>query len=247
MITRVRIASAAVVLLLATAQSAHSQAPDSTAARAGALPGRGSIGGEIGTPWIISGGDFSQGAQLRFSLSGHFRYVVSPSWRWQVSPYFGWNAYKSTEPAPFADPNYPNDLTKEHYLTQLVGVGSQLQWTSRPGRTRWHLGAGPAVYRVLLENRRKVVADPATFERHHTTHLGASAQLGVERFLKSLPNTSLQATLAFQTAFAADKDKFPSGWNDSPGAVEIRVGGHYYYDLKRQADQAQGKIGAKKK
>src|SRR6476660_6105978 len=103
MITRVRIASAAVVLLLAIAQSGLAQTPDSSAARSGALPRRGSIGGELGTPWIISGGDFSKGAELRFSLSGHFRYVMSPSWRWQVSPYFGWNAYKPKEPAPFAD------------------------------------------------------------------------------------------------------------------------------------------------
>ena len=242
--TRVRIASAVLVLLAVAATGARAEKADTSASPAPPMTHRASLGGQIGTPWIVAGGDYAAGAKLRLSFSGAFRYAVSPGLRWQVSPYFGWNGYDSGEPAPFADPNFPADATKEHYLTEIAGGSAQLQWTRTRGRTLWHLGGGPAIYRVVLENRRKVVADPVSFVRHHTTHLGATAEIGIERFLKNLTTTSLEATLAYQTVFATDDTKFPSGWNDNPGALELRVGGHYYYDLNRK--KPEGKPGLRK-
>jgi hypothetical protein len=64
-------------------------------------------------------------------------------------------------------------------------------------------------------------------------HIGASAELGFERFLKKLPNTSLELTFAGHTAFAKDDTKWVSGWNGSPMLAEIRFGGNYYYDFRR--------------
>lgn len=231
--SRIRLASVVAFVLLATASVSQAQQADSVATK-GPRPGRGGIGGQFGSSYIVSGGEFSDGAQPRFSFIGHFRYVISRHWGWQVSPYFTWNGYVSHANAPFVDLNFPaGGVSKQFYLTQLVGGAGQLQYYGGAGRTRWHLGAGPAIYRVVIQNHRKVVKDPVTLELHSTTHLGATAELGVERFLKKLPNTSIEVTAAWQTAFSKDDTKWVSGWNDAPMFAELRLGGNYYYDFRR--------------
>lgn len=231
--SRFRVASVVALVLLATAGASHAQPADSVATQ-GALPGRGGIGAQIGGSYFLSEGDYSDGAQPRFSFIGHFRYVAGRHWGWQVSPYFTWTGYVSHVTAPFADLNFPAEGTsKEFYITQVVGAAGQLQYFGGGGRQRWHLGAGPAVYRVVVQNHRKVVKDPVTLELHSGTHLGATAELGVERFLKKLPNTSIEVTAAWQAAFAKDDTKFPSGWNGMPMLAELRLGAHYYYEFRR--------------
>lgn len=239
--SRIRLASLVALLCLATASVSQAQSADSVATK-GPLPGRGSIGGQVGGSYIVSGGEYADGTQPRFSFAGQFRYVISRSWGWQVSPYFTWNGYVSHADAPFVDDNFPSEgVSKQFYLTQLVGADAQLQWTSKPGRSRWHVGAGPSLYRVVLQNHRKVVKDPVTLERHSTTHLGATAEIGWERFLKKLPNTSIEVTAGWHMAFAKDDTKWVSGWNDSPMFTELRLGGNYYYDFRRgKADAAKG-------
>ena len=233
MIRRVRLAGVAVVLLLVSAPVARAQAPDTTASpQSGARVGRGAVGAQAGTSYFFAEGDYSDGAQPRLSFAAHFRYVMGSNWQWQVSPYFTWSAYSVGTQAPFTDPNFPTQPNKDHYLTPIVGASGQLQRTFGKGRTRWHLGAGPAVYRVVVQNHRKVVRDPVTNERHKGTYLGASGEIGVERFLKTLNNTSLEWTLGYQTAFAKN-DKFPSGFDGSVSAVEVRFGAHYYFDFKK--------------
>ncbi len=235
--SRFRRASVVALVFLATASVSHAQgaatSADSVATR-GALPGRGGIGGQVGSSYFYSEGDYSEGAQPRLSFIGHFRYVISRHWGWQVSPYFTWNGYVAHAAAPFVDLNFPSGGTsKEFYLTQIVGAAGQLQYFGGKGRQRWHLGAGPALYRVVIQNHRAVLKDPLSLELHSDAHLGASAELGVERFLKKLPNTSLEVTAAWQTAFARNNTKFPSGWNGSPMLAELRLGGNYYYDFRR--------------
>lgn len=240
MISRFRLASVVALVLLATASVSHAQNADSIATK-GPIPGRGGIGGQFGSSYFLTEGDYSDGAQPRFSFIGHFRYVINPHWGWQVSPYFTWNGYVSHVAAPFADLNFPSEGTsKQFYITQIVGAAGQLQFTGGSGRTRWHLGAGPAIYRVVIQNHRKVVKDPVSLELHSGTHLGASAELGAERFLKRLPNTSIELTAAWQAAFAKDDTKFPSGWNGSPMLAELRLGGNYYYDFRRGKAAAKG-------
>jgi len=72
---------------------------------------------------------------------------------------------------------------------------------------------------------------------------GASAEIGYERFMKSLPNTALEVTGAVHGAFATSDDKFPSGLNGNPIYAELRVGAHYYYDFDRKKP---GDAGARK-
>lgn len=232
--TRFRVAGALALALFAMPGTGFAQQADSIATK-GPLPGRGGIGGQIGGSYLVAGGaDYSDGAQPRLSFVGHFRYVISPGWGWQVSPYFTWSGYVSNKDAPFVDPNFPGDgLQKEFYLTQLLGASGQLQWFSGTGPTRWHVGLGPAVYRVVIQNHRKVVEDPVSRELHQGLHLGATAEVGYERFLKKLSNTSIEATVALQTAFAKSDNRWVSGWNGNPMFVEVRLGAQYYYDFRK--------------
>jgi len=231
--SRLRSASVVAFVFLAAAGVCRAQSADSIATR-GALPGRGGIGGQIGSSYILSEGDYSDGAQPRFSFIGHFRYVIGRHWGWQVSPYFTWNGYVSHAKAPFADLNSPAEGTrKEFYITQIVGAAAQIQLTGGGARQRWHLGAGPAIYRVVVQNHRKVVKDPFSLELHSGMHMGGTAEFGVERFLKKLPNTSLELTAAWQAAFAKSDARFPSGWNGNPMLAELRFGGNYYYEFRR--------------
>lgn len=208
-------------------------APIVPTTRTGMLPGRGSLGGQVGGSFFTGEEDYSAGAQPRFVFAGSFRYVMTPHLRWQVSPYFTWAAYKNDEPAPFPDPQFPADATKDRYLTQLVGGNAQLQFVM--GKNPWHthIGAGPLLYRVVVQNRRKVLKDPATNRLHQGQYLGGTAEFGVERFLKSLPNTSLELTLAGHMVFAKRADQFPSGFNSGISVYELRFGAHYYYDFNK--------------
>ena len=231
--SRFRLASVVALVFLATASVSQAQQADSVATQ-GPLPGRGGIGGQIGSSYILSDGDYSEGAQPRLSFIGHFRYVINKHWGWQVSPYFTWNGYVSHVNAPFVDLNFPaGGTSKQFYLTQVLGTAGQVQYYGGKGRRRWHIGAGPSLYRVVIQNKRKVVEDPVSHELHSALHLGASAEFGLERFLKRLPNTSLELTLAGHAAFAKNDTKWVAGWNGQPMLAEIRLGGNYYYDFRR--------------
>jgi hypothetical protein len=85
----------------------------------------------------------------------------------------------------------------------------------------------------VVENQRKVLKDPVSLELHKGLHMGATAEIGYEKFLRKLPNTSIEATAAWQAAFARSDARWPSGWNGNPMAVEIRLGAHYYYDFRK--------------
>ena len=229
MIPRPRLASAFVFALLAMASVSHAQTADSVATK-GPLAGRGGIGGQIGTSYIVAGPDYADGAQPRFTFIGHFRYQVNSTWGWQVSPYFTWNGYVSHENAPFVDPNFPTEgLSKQEYLTYVRGGSAQVQWFQGTGRSRWHLGLGPAVYQVVVENHRKVVEDPVSRRLHRGVYPGVAVQIGVERFLKSLPSTSLEFAIDGHQVFAKRDEQFPSGFNSGLQDIAIRLGGNYYF------------------
>ena len=59
--------------------------------------------------------------------------------------------------------NFPADVTKENMLTLVLPVSAQLQYTQKRGAWLYHLGAGPGLYRVWVENRRKVLKDPLNY------------------------------------------------------------------------------------
>ena len=232
---RARWAGLAAALLLAS-QACWAQDADSMAARPLApptafRPGRGALGAAAGGSQMVVDADYSKGAQPRLAFSGLFRYVITPRWRWQVSPFYSWAAYKTATVLPLRDPNFPADDTKDRLLTQVVGANAQLQFMLTSGPWRWHAGVGPAAYRVWIENRRKLLADPVTFERHSKIYPGAAAEIGSERFLKSLPNTSIEMAAGMHFVLSDDGKVYPSAFNSNLGMVELRLGANYYFDF----------------
>ena len=238
--------SIAVAIALAAVSAGLAQAAD-TAATKGPQPGRAALGGQIGSSYVFSGGDYADGAQPRLSFAGHFRYQIDRTWGWQFSPEFTWNGYVSHAQAPYLDAHFPGEnASKQRYISQFAGLGAQLQYFGGAPGSRWHIGAGPAIYRVVVQNHRKVVTDPVSKEDLKSAHLGATTEFGIERLLKRLPNTALEATVAWHMVFASDKTKFPSGWNSDPMLVELRLGAHYYYDFRRPKPAGKGAKGLSK-
>ena len=201
----------------------------SHAQEAGYGPGRGGVGGQMGGSVMLGEEDYSKAAGSRFAFSGHFRYAITPWLRWQISPAFTWTGYDDQELAPFRDPNFPNDSTKANYLTLVLPMSAQLQLTMRRGQWLSYAGAGPGVYRVWIQNRRKVLEDPVSRKLHRGLYPGATAQAGIERFLKSLPNTSVELSVDAHYVFAERPEQFPSGWNSKLLNAGIRIGGNYYF------------------
>ena len=234
--------------------TAHVAAPSAKPApaapsvvRTGSVPGHGAVGGSLGGSRFDMSEDYSQGALPRFDFSGRYRYVFGQHWRFQVSPGFTWGAYSKTETPPYLDAAFPTATTKERYLTLLVPISVQLQMTW--GRRPWlyYLGLGPGIYRVWVEHHRKVLRDPVTLRLHRGDYLGGTAELGVERFLRTLPNTSVEISLAQHYANAKRDDQFPAGWNSALGSLALRVGGNYYFEprLKKEPEKLPRSAGKK--
>lgn len=225
MIPRVRSAGIAFLAVLAIA----SPCP----AADGMDPGRGAIGGQTGASFFWADGDYSEGAKSRFAFSGHFRYVMSNHFRWQISPGFTWTGYSGAIPQPVPDGTFPYPDTKRTNLTLLLPMTFELQYLHHVGKWHYHLGAGPGLYRVWVENRRIVLKDPVSFVPHRKIHPGVTGEIGVERFVKSMPSTSLEACVATHWVFAQDDEAYPTGYNSFLAATEIRIGANYYFDMSR--------------
>lgn len=209
--------------------------------------GKGGIGGQLGAGRVVGSGDYSTGAQVRFSFSGHLRYAMTKSWRWQFSPGLTWAGYDAKEKAPFQDLNFPTDSTKAEHLSVMVPVSFQIQYTVHRGPWIYYGGAGPGVYRVWVENQRKVLKDPTTFVLHRGAYAGFTAQVGFERFLKALTTTSIEGSLDYNQAFAKRDEQFPNGYNDSMSAMGLRIGVNYYFTPKQPKKQTEIPSSAPKK
>jgi hypothetical protein len=240
MIPRIRWVSFGVLALL-TIASACLAAEGEPAYK----PGQGGIGGQLGgsyfgvdrmfgAEWF---GDYSRGATPRFSFAGQFRYVHSRHWRWQVSPGFTWTAYKPGTTIPPTDLDAPDDGVKDNVLVLLLPTTAQIQYVVKRGQWLYHAGAGPGVYRVWVENRRSVYADPRTFRLHRGPYPGGSIEFGAERFLKSITTTSIEVTWVSHLVLAQRAEQFPSGYNSNLMATELRIGLNYYFDPMRQKKQ----------
>ena len=232
MIRRFRCVSVALSALLTAASVC-------LAAEPGYVPRKGGVGGGVGYSKFIKEGDYSEGATGRFSFSGAFRYVAGPHLRWQVSPGFTWSAYTVGSRAPFTDPQVPGDTTlagdpkKDQFLTLVAPVTAQIQITQRRGWWLYHLGAGPGLYRVWIQNHRKVLEDPVSHNRHKGLYLGATAELGAERFLRGLTTTSIEGVVAGHLILAQRDDQFPSGFDSSLVPLDFRLCLNYYFDMVR--------------
>ena len=225
MIRCVRSAGIALLAVLAVA-------PPCLAA-AGMGPGRGAIGGQLGGSLFWADGDYSEGAKPRLAFSGHYRYVMNNRFRWQVGPGFTWSGYSGSVAMPVPDGHYPQDVAKRTNLTLLLPVTFQLQYLVHTKKWHYHVGAGPGVYRVWIENRRILLLDPVTFEKHRNLFAGVTGEVGAERFLRQLPSTSVEACVATHWVFADGNGKFPTGYNSFLAATELRIGANYYFDMAR--------------
>lgn len=225
MISGVRSASIALFAVLAVAQPCL--------AATGMEKGRGAIGGQIGGSYFWGGEDYSEGAKPRMAFSGHFRYVLGNHWRWQISPGFTWAGYSGAKLAPVTDGHFPGETTKKYNLTLLLPMTFELQYMVHTKKWHYHVGAGPGVYRIWNENHRILLLDPVSFEAHRGLYAGGTGEVGVERFIGSLPSTSVEATVATHVVLARRDEKFPSGYNSKLGVTELRVGANYYFDMGR--------------
>lgn len=205
---------------------------------------RGSFGGQMGWGNFFADGDYtkrreangefgSSDTRSRPAFSATFRYQMSPWLRWQIAPGYQWVGYQDDSPIPFTDRNNPGDTTKEKVLTQLLPASFQLQYTRLRGRWLYHLGAGPGLYRVWVQNRRKVLADPVSLKRHVGWYPGVSGEIGAARHLQSLPSVSLEASLDAHWAFSTREEQFPSGFNAHVLAMGLKVGANYHFDSRR--------------
>jgi hypothetical protein len=206
-------------------------AQESTEPDSGAAPGRAAIGAAFGVSQFIADGDYSEGAEPRIASSARFRYVASDWLRLQFAVGHAWTAYGNDQRAPFTDRNFPADSLKNEYLAQVVPMALQLQFLRRGPRWTYHVGAGPGLYRVWLQNRRKVLKDPVTLDLHRGVYPGVSGQLGAERFFAALPSTSIELGVAGHWVFAERDEQFPSGYNSFLATVEATLGVNYYFTL----------------
>jgi hypothetical protein len=208
-------------------------------------PGQGGVGAQfggsyfgvdrmLGSQWF---GDYSRGATPRLSFAGQFRYVQSRHWRWQVSPGFTWSAYRPGTTVPHSDLAPPANGVQDNVLVLLLPTTAQIQYVVKRGQWLYHAGAGPGVYRVWVENRREVYADPGTFRLHRGAYPGGSVEFGAERFLKAITTTSIEFVWVNHLVLAQRDEQVPSGFNSNLMATELRIGLNYYFDPLRQKKQ----------
>lgn len=229
-------------------------APEAAPAKS-RVKGIASMGAALGVSAFIADGDYSKSRdpaggwsssdiRERLAFGATFRYGVTPWLRWQISPGYTWTGYQQDSPIPFPDPNFPADQTKEKVLTQVLPVTAQLQVVMDRGNWMYHLGGGPGVYRVWVQNRRKVLKDPVTKKLHQGFYPGASGEIGMARMLKGLPNTSLEFSLGGHWIMAERDEQFPSGFNSFLAFVDFKAGLNFHFDprTRYRSDRAAGGV-----
>jgi len=146
-----------------------------------------------------------------------------------VSPGFLWTGYKDHAKAPFETDYFPGDSLKGRYLTLMMPVQAQLQLLQHTKGWLFHEGVGGGVYRVWIEQDRHVVKDPISKRLHTGFYPGVTAEIGGERFLKSLSSVSLEWSAASHLVFAGRDEQFPSGFNSNVWTSELRFGANYWF------------------
>jgi len=236
----IRVCGVSVVLLasLTAATACFAAEPGAaSAAGPGGGPGRGAIGGQLGissfrldralgSDWF---GDYSDGSALRLNFHAHWRYRVNNWLRWQIGTGFAWSGYSESALMPFPDPNFPDETSKGEVLTLFVPVTAELHYVMQRGWYTYYAGGGPGVYRVWVENHRKVLKDPVSLKLHRGVYPGGSFEMGVQRYLKGSPNVSLEAAIGGHLALAQRHDQFPSGFDSNVMALELRFGANYSF------------------
>lgn len=197
-------------------------------------PGKGSLGGSLGMPFLYSRQELARGQRPRIIGKLHFQYVFTPSMRLSLRGGFGWLGYNGTEPTPYPFPsdNGGFDTTRVDQLTTIIPASAALVYTDDIGSSRWKwfAGGGLGVYRMNIMNDRKTVYDPVTYDRLKFTSLGATGEVGVEYFLPANKNVSFEWLGTGHFLFATYAGKYPSGYKGRHGFVDFSFGVNVYFN-----------------
>jgi hypothetical protein len=235
-------------------------APVCLAADSSGAPGQGSLGGGFGFSSFLADGDYTlsrdgtgtgrdvwktRDASSRFAFAADLRYQASKHVRWQLSPGFLWAGYNKRAPIPFRTNTSPTDSLKGKVLTLMLPISAQIQLCQRTKNWMFHEGAGPGIYRIWLEQNRRVIKDPVTKKLHVGFYPGGSAEIGAEYFLKSQTAVSIEFTATSHFAFAQRDEQFVSGFDSNVWTAEGRIGVNYHFD-PRALHKNTGKAAPKK-
>ena len=194
-------------------------------------PGRGSLGGSIGVPFLIATSELKDGQKPRIIGKAHFQYVFSDDWRLSLRGAFGWVGYASDTPAPFPFNNDGGgfDTTRIDQLTVMNPFTAAVQYTKRSGSLQYFLGAGPGITKINIMNDRETIYDPTTFKRHNYWSWGVGGEGGVEYFLPANENVSFELSGALQYLLEDNVDDFPNGYNGKHALFDISFGVNVYF------------------
>lgn len=258
---QVSIALVALLTLASACLAADAPAASGPAHPTGesSAPGMASLGGSLGGSGFLADADYTRvrdgggkgrnlwgtrDAAQRFAFAASLRYVWSKHLRWQVSPGFLWAGYGGDGKVPFRTAAFPNDSLRRDLLSLMMPVSFQVQLLQHGRTWLFHEGLGPGVYRVWVEQNRKLLKDPITKRLHAGYYPGGTAEIGAERFLRALPAVSIEFAAATHFVLAQRDEQFPSGFNSNLWTVEARFGANYYFNpmqLRKPANKAAPK------
>jgi hypothetical protein len=210
-----------------------------TTASAEYAPGKGSLGGSLGIPFLYATQEMRAGQRPRIIAKGHFQYIFTPSMRLSLRAGFGWTDYSADQMAPYPLPSDNTtqssafyDTTRVDQITTLMPFTAALVHTgdlSGSGSWKWFGGAGLGVYHINVMNDRRTVKDPETFKSLSYVSPGANAELGLEYFLPANKNISLEWLGTGHFLFPTHAGDFPSGYSGRHGFVDLSFGVNVYF------------------
>jgi hypothetical protein len=212
----------------------------STTASAEYAPGKASLGGSLGVPFLYATQEMRAGQRPRVMGKAHFQYVFTPSMRLSLRGGFGWTDYSADELAPYPLPSDNTtqssavyDTTRVDQITTLMPFTATLVHTSGLGGSanwKWFAGGGLGVYHVNVMNDRRTIKDPVTLKSLSYLSPGANAELGVEYFLPANKNVSLEWLGTGHILFPTHAGDYPSGYSGRHGFVDLSFGVNIYFN-----------------
>ncbi|MGH7726851.1 MAG: outer membrane protein [Candidatus Eiseniibacteriota bacterium] len=196
-------------------------------------PGKGSIGGVIGIPFILADEDTKEGSSPRILGQIDFQYVFSKQTRLSFQFGYGWVGYKDGTPAPYKMPSSSGDSTdvKDDVLTKFQPITASLLHAFKPQGQGWvpYAGGGVNLTRMEIVNDRIKVQDPATFKDWVNWSLGVQARAGIEYFLPSNTNVSFDWSGRWAYQFSKSEDDLPSGYTNNDSYFTLNFGVNVYF------------------
>lgn len=202
-------------------------------------PGKGSLGGTLGVPFLFATQEMRAGQEPRLMGKAHFQYVFTPSMRLSLRAGWGWHHFSGDEPAPYPYPSDNStqsasvyDSTRVDQLTTWVPVTAALVHTGNldaAGNWKWFGGAGLGMYWFNIMNDRRTIKDPVTLKAVSNVSPGATGELGVEYFLPASKNVSFEWTGTANYLFETNGGKYPSGFSGRHGFVDLSFGVNIYF------------------